>query len=154
MKKNRYSKPKGKEVPSRRKLAQLMDRQDVVQAQQAHELRCTLEDLETAREDRRAWRGRAETLQAENERLCRQMDEMLPEMEFVEIGRCVKGPDDLMRCLHVNHGLVRVGVNVQWRPFNRRDLGGQSNEAFVQAMVDRICREVKGHVEAQFMLIV
>jgi hypothetical protein len=28
MKKNRYSKPKGKEVPSRRKLAQLMDRQE------------------------------------------------------------------------------------------------------------------------------
>lgn len=154
MKKNRYSKPKGKEVPSRRKLAIEAHQLKVEVEQRRHEMRHLGLDLETAREDRRAWRGRAETLQAENERLCRQMDEMLPEMEFVEIGRCVKGPDDLMRCLHVNHGLVRVGVNVQWRPFNRRDLGGQANEAFIQAMVDRICREVKGHVEAQFMLIV
>ena len=129
------------------------ERLQVVVQQQQHELRCQKEDLETARDDRRTWRGRAETMREENVRLRRQMDEMLPEMEFVKVGRWVNGPEDVMRCLHVNHGLVHVGVDVQWRPFQRRDLGGKANEAFIQAMVDRICRQAKEQVQAQFMLL-
>lgn len=129
------------------------ERLQVVVQQQQHELRCQKKDLETTRQTRWQWQGRAETMLEENERLRRQMDEMLPEMQFVEVGSWQQSREMMQWSRRVNPGFVAVGVDVQWRAFERRDCGAGANEAFVQALVDRICRQVKDQVHAQFMLL-
>lgn len=151
--KKRYSKPVGKEVPSRRKLAIEAHKLKVEVEQRRHEMRCQKEDLEAARKARWQWQGREETMLEENERLRRQMGEMLPEMQFVTVRSRVINREDVMRLVHVNHGEVPVGVVVHWPAFQRRDLGDTANQAFVQAMADQIVQKVKKQVLEQFVLL-
>lgn len=108
MKKSRYSKPKGKEVPSRRKLAMEAERLQVAVEQKAHELRCTREDLERTSDRRRVWESRAESMREENERLRKQVEGLMPPERFLQVSR-VDGfgkVDEMQRYQTVGSGLV------------------------------------------------
>lgn len=151
--KKRYSKSEKKSTPSRRKLSSAVKALEVIASQQRHELRCQAEDLDGARSDRRQWRSRAEAMQQENEKLRKQMDAMLPVNDFVTVGSWQPNREMMMRNLHVNNGVIRVGVDVSWRAFERRDMGRMANEAFIEATVDSICRRAKEELAKQFFLI-
>lgn len=154
MKKNRYSKPERKEVPSRRKLAMEAKRLQVIAAQQQHEKHWLELDLETSRDARRIWERMAQTMWVEMERLRKQMDDMLPSDRFVQVSARVIKPEEMMaRHVSFNPCQVVVCANVDIRRFQRRDCGSLGNQAFVRAVVDQLCRRVREKLEVELRLV-
>ena len=145
MKKNRYSKPVRKEVPSRRKLEIEAQRLQVVAEQRAHELRYTREDLETVRDERRTWRGRAESMREENERLRKQVDGLAAPKRFLHV-TARPGPKEREEMMYSRHWQVEmpryhVGVDVSVERFQTMARG--DGGVFAEALADQLAREVK-----------
>lgn len=136
-------------MPSRRKLAMEVAKAQAEAALLDLDLKRRQLDLVDARKDRGRWESRAESMRAENEVLQRQMKAMLPNDRFVRVRGWNASRDEVMRSLHFPPGCVSIGVDVQWSAFERRDCGPQVNVAFKEALVDRICREVKEKVVEQ-----
>lgn len=155
MKKNRYSKPERKELPSRRKLAMEAKRLQVIAAQQQHEKRWLEQDLETSRDAQRIWERMAQTMGVEMERLRKQMDDMLPDDRFVQVSARVLLPEEITMARHVslNPGRVVVCAKVDFCRFNRHDCGSLGNQAFVRALVDQLCRRVREKLEVELRMV-
>ena len=145
MKKNRYSKPVRKEMPSRRKLAMEAHRLQVAVQQKNHELRCTREDLERTSDRRRVWESRAESMREENEKLRKQVEAMMPPERFLHVFP-VRGfrqveVEEMMRVQTLHLPRAHLVVEVGLEHFRRREM--RDPQAYKEALADHIARQAR-----------
>jgi hypothetical protein len=147
--KTRYRKRVVKPLPSRRKLAEALEKEHAAAVFFANKADDALGKVETLKSDAYYWKCGTETMQAENERLRLQLVELLPEDQFLSV-RPWNGPQ-APRYWRVPGQVMSIGVDIHVIEFEMKRRGVM--QAYREAVAEDTARKVHAAMLEQFRVL-